>query len=492
MLQFRPTEPRASGPGARAEASRRNGVKGAMPIVTISRGSQSGGVSLAERLHRILGFPLLSQEAVVEAAGRYGVLPDDIVRGLELPASFWERLTHRKERYVLAMRATLLEMVEGDGNVIYHGLAGQFLLQGVPCVFKVRLIAPMERRVVATMESLGLSREEAERRIETLDERRVRWVRQMFDVDWHDPLLYDMVVNLDHVTVETAAEAIAEVIRREDYRSSPECLDQVRSFALASRVRAELVFKSDLGGEGLEVTARDGVVCLAGSSLAGKRAEIVELVRGVRGVRGVEVEGEGQAELPKTSLGLGLSAEDQQAGDVMLPFDRYPSIGEAVSIREAIVALTASSVLLEDGHLIRPRYLLVCDQDDALVGIVSRRDLLKALSPQYRGAERAELAIRQLVPYGDAPYELIKWTSLFTPSAARASREPVRTVMGQVRGFVRPGDPLSAVVSTMIREGVDLVPVLEGRRVAGVVLMTNIFDLVAEYIMEHGGGPPSA
>ncbi len=463
-----------------------------MPIVTISRGSQSGGVSLAERLHRILGYPLLSQEAVVEAASRYGVDPDDVVRGLELPPSFWERLTHRKERYILAMQATLAELVEGDGNGIYHGLAGQFLLQGVPCVFKIRLIAPLKRRVAATMDSLGLSREEAERRISTLDERRVRWVRQMFDVDWHDPLLYDMVVNLDHVTVDTAAEAIAEVLRREDYRSSPECLAEVRDFALVSRVRAELVFNSDLGGDGIEVKVRDGVVSLSGSSLASRRPEVVEFVRGVRGVRTVEVEGEEQVPLPKTSLGLGLSAEDQQAGHVMLPFSRYPTIHEDVSLREAIVALTASSVQFEDGHLIRPRYLLVLDRADELIGIVSRRDLLKGLSPQFRGAERAEEAIRQLVPYGDAPYELLNWTSLFTAGAAAASKEPVRSVMGHVRGFVRPGDPLSTVVATMIREGVDLVPVLEGRRVAGVVLMTNIFDLVAEYIMEHGGRPPAS
>ena len=226
-----------------------------------------------------------------------------------------------------------------------------------------------------------------------------------------------------------------------------------------------------------------------GSSLASRRAEVVEFVRGVRGVRKVEVEGEEQVLLPKTSLGLGLSAEDQQAGDVMLPFGRYPTIHEDVTIREAIVAMTASAVQFEDGHLIRPRYLLVLDRADELVGIVSRRDLLKGLSPQYRGAERAEEAIRQLVPYGDAPYELLNWTSLFTAGAAAASQEPVRSVMGQVRGVVRPGDPLSTVVATMIREGVDLVPVLEGRRVAGVVLMTNIFDLVAEYIMEHGGRP---
>jgi hypothetical protein len=33
---------------------------------------------------------------------------------------------------------------------------------------------------------------------------------------------------------------------------------------------------------------------------------------------------------------------------------------------------------------------------------------------------------------------------------------------------------------------VDLVPVLDGEKVAGVILMTNIFDIVAQFIMEYG------
>jgi hypothetical protein len=38
----------------------------------------------------------------------------------------------------------------------------------------------------------------------------------------------------------------------------------------------------------------------------------------------------------------------------------------------------------------------------------------------------------------------------------------------------------------MLYHGVDLVAVLDGEKVAGVVLMTNIFDIVAQFIMEYG------
>jgi CBS domain-containing protein len=62
--------------------------------------------------------------------------------------------------------------------------------------------------------------------------------------------------------------------------------------------------------------------------------------------------------------------------------------------------------------------------------------------------------------------------------------------MVPIRGTVQVGDSLSTVISTMLTHGVDLVPVLDGQRVAGVVLMTNIFDIVAQFVMEHGGTGP--
>ena len=63
---------------------------------------------------------------------------------------------------------------------------------------------------------------------------------------------------------------------------------------------------------------------------------------------------------------------------------------------------------------------------------------------------------------------------------------PIRSVMVPIKGTVQVNDTLSTVISTMLFHSVDLVPVLEGEKVAGVILMTNIFDIVAQFIMEYG------
>ncbi len=463
-----------------------------MPTIVISRGSHTGGVTLAELLHQRLGWKLISQEMVAEAAGVYGVAEDDIVRALDTPPGFWERLTKNRNRYVLASRAALADLLE-EGNGIYHGLAGTFLLQGLPCVLRVRLIAPMEYRIRAVVAAKGISEAEALRYIRAMDERRGKWVQQLFGVDWNDPALHDIVVNLESVSLEAAADLLVEVVRRPEYRTSQECLDKLQDFRLAARVRAELACRSPFDVDKVEVVARDGTVHLGGAYVEEHRRELVAFVKAIRGVRGVTPRLEDEAPAPPPAAGP--VAEDKRARDVMLPPDRYPIVHEWDSIRDAIVALGASAVRFADGHCIPPRYLLVLNSAEELVGIVSRRELLKGLVPQLQEAERVDEQLRRVAPFRDTSFELsVRWSSLFSGAAVRASRQPVGTVMVPVRGAVNADDPLSTVVTTMIHHGVDLVPVLEGRRVAGIVLMTNVFDIVAEFIAEHGatdeGGEP--
>ena len=53
----------------------------------------------------------------------------------------------------------------------------------------------------------------------------------------------------------------------------------------------------------------------------------------------------------------------------MLPPENYPHCRLTCTMREAIVALSASAVKLQDGYIMLPRYILVLDDDDRLVGV---------------------------------------------------------------------------------------------------------------------------
>jgi cytidylate kinase len=463
-----------------------------MPIVSISQGSYSGSKQLADALSKRLGFKVVRLEDAVAAAKRYGISEEEMYRGLDMPANFFERFTQRKERYILAMQATLGGLF-ADGNGIYCGLVGQFIFHGLCGVFKVRLVAPLDFRINATIASLRLSHEEAVRYIRDADERRAKWGRQMFNADLNDPDLYDLVVNLEHMNIETAADMITGIIKRKEFPE--DCYRQFQSFALEKRVRAALRFNSPYESDSVQIQAADGVVTLSGgASFEGSRAAIVDFVSRIRGVRKVVTDAGEVASVDSTlDLDLGVSTRDTTARDVMLPPDGYPHCTLSCTIRDAVVALSASAVKLEDGYTMVPRYVLILDDERReLRGIVSRRELLKGLIPHLQRDKESEAQIRKLVPFaGQVPTDLlIRWTSLFTPAALEAARRPVSSIMVPIRGTVQVGDSLSTVISTMLTHGVDLVPVLDGQRVAGVVLMTNIFDIVAQFVMEHGGTGP--
>ncbi len=267
-----------------------------MPIVTISRGSMSGGQNLAQCLAETLQVPCVGREIVLEAAAKLGVSDQVLAAKLERSPSFWDRLTAERRLYVAAIQAALAEQV-ASGNLVYHGYAGHLLLAGVPAVFRVRLIAPLEKRLQAVAEAQGLERSAAEAYIRKVDEERVRWTRMVYGVDLRDPALYDLVINLDVMSVKSACAVVAEAVRQPEYVVTPEVMRELADFALASRVRLALAVNPTGRGLDLRVQAKDGVVTVSGElpepimlTRASTRWEqefkaVVQAVPGVTGVR---------------------------------------------------------------------------------------------------------------------------------------------------------------------------------------------------------------
>jgi len=261
-----------------------------MAIITISRGSLSGGARLAEIVAKKLGYDCVSREFLVEAAEHYGMKKEDLVFALEKPPSFWERITHGRRVYLSIIRAALLERAS-SGNLVYHGHAGHFLLKQVGCVLKVRLLASMEMRIKAAMEQKGLDRESAIQYIQTVDDARTRWTRYLYGVEWNDPSNFDIVLNLGTMTIETAANLILQAIEAPEFRVCEACMKELQNLTLAAKVEAALAVDRRTKTVELDIRAEDGAVLLGGRIEAETmRPTIVEIVKSVPGVKSVRDE----------------------------------------------------------------------------------------------------------------------------------------------------------------------------------------------------------
>ena len=69
-----------------------------MAIITISRGSMSGGEALAKRLADRLRYPILGREILVEAATKAGVSEEELTQKFERSPGLWDRMTSSRRR----------------------------------------------------------------------------------------------------------------------------------------------------------------------------------------------------------------------------------------------------------------------------------------------------------------------------------------------------------------------------------------------------------
>jgi len=259
-------------------------------IITISRGTFIGGEALATSVAERLGYRCVSREVLLEAAWGYGVPVDKLAAAMEKRPPLWERLIGKRTPYFTCVRAALCDQAL-EGRLVYHGYLGHLVLPGVSHVLRVRAIADMDYRIEAAMRHRGLTRKDAVTFIERVDKERRQWTRSLFDVEWDDPALYDVVLNLSRMTAETATELVVRLTEREEFQATPASMKALRDLALGNRVAATLARDPRTQSAVLEVTADDGFVTVAGTTQSPALLEAVGAVaRGVDGVKDVRSE----------------------------------------------------------------------------------------------------------------------------------------------------------------------------------------------------------
>jgi cytidylate kinase len=215
--------------------------RGIMAIISISRGTFSGGKALAERVAGRLGYPCLGREEVlVEAGKEYGISERELTEAVNQPPPFWQQVPGRRIAYLMCLTAALLQRAQG-GTLVYHGHAGHFLLSSISHVLRVRVIADMEYRIKAAMERMNLKRDEAIVYIDRVDKERIKWTRFLYGIEWGDPSQYDAVLNLERMTLDGASLAIVSMALLDDFKVTPQSQKAFEDLRVTSEVWAALV-----------------------------------------------------------------------------------------------------------------------------------------------------------------------------------------------------------------------------------------------------------
>jgi cytidylate kinase len=260
-----------------------------MSIITISRGSYSHGKEIAEQVAAKLNYSCIGREALLDASEKFNISEIKLFKAIHDAPSILERFTYGKEKFVSYIQAAFLEKAQKD-NIVYHGMAGHFFLQGISHVLKVRIISDFEDRVAHEAEKENISREEAYRLLKKEDDARVKWSYSLYGIDTRDSSLYDLVIHIKTITIEDAVDIICDTVSRKQFHTTPESQKTLNDLALAASVKAALV--------NLAPDAK--VVCQAGKvevSLKSHQGgedhltlEIEKITKSIQGVKEITLE----------------------------------------------------------------------------------------------------------------------------------------------------------------------------------------------------------
>ncbi len=258
-----------------------------MSIITISRGSYSKGKAVAEKLASNLGYECIARDVIVEAAKEFNITETKLIRALHDSPSILDRFTYGKEKYMAYIRHAFLHQVKKD-NVVYHGLAGHLFLMHAPNVLKVRIIANMEDRIREEVRRESISENEAKKILIKDDQERRKWSQYLYGVDTWDASLYDLIIHIDKLNVDDAADLISSASKSPCFRSTTETQAYIEDLYIAGKVQAILIDRYPT----VDTSSQQGVVHVCYKDALGndqkKENDITKLLQGVEGVRKIE------------------------------------------------------------------------------------------------------------------------------------------------------------------------------------------------------------
>lgn len=228
-----------------------------MAVITISRGSYSHGKEIAENVAEKLGYDCISREILIEASKDFNIPEIKLFHAIHDSPTFLDRIIFRKEKYIAYIQAAILKHLKKD-NVVYHGFAGHFFVQDVAHVLKIRIIASMAERVKVVMQRNRLSREKAVKYIHKIDEQRRKWSQQLYGIETADPTLYDMVINIGHLTLDDAVDIICHKAGLKRFQTTPQSRRKIEDLSLAAIAKAAIIERFPSS----QVSCQNAVVCI--------------------------------------------------------------------------------------------------------------------------------------------------------------------------------------------------------------------------------------
>jgi cytidylate kinase len=180
-------------------------------LITISRQTGSLGDEITQLLAKELDLPVITRDLVLnqwfaELASKHEQhmlteSPAFFLKTSSQGITFAEVLENKLKDYVSRQPAIIL------------GLGSQIIFARHPGALHVKIVAPLEKRIMRVMQTHSLGEKDAERFLELTDRKHRRYISTIYNRDWSDPALYHLVLNTGFLGVDEAVALLQYMAR---------------------------------------------------------------------------------------------------------------------------------------------------------------------------------------------------------------------------------------------------------------------------------------
>lgn len=235
-----------------------------MAVLTVSRAFGSGAEEIGRKVADRMGYLYVDKEMILQDMRTAGEKWERLGQELDEAApSLWERFDWGYRAFVSLMESRIYDYAVRDGVVIM-GRGAVFLLADIPYVLRVRVIAPLERRIDRVMMREHVDMQTAEWLIKKVDKDRDAYCYINYHRRLADAENYDMVFDTSVTSIEAIVTAITTALVERDGLASEEARKETAERALSARIKAAIATDSRFLVPTLEVFHDGEAVVLRG------------------------------------------------------------------------------------------------------------------------------------------------------------------------------------------------------------------------------------
>ncbi len=212
-----------------------------MSILTISREYGSGGREIGKAVADAMHYEYIDKARILSDVSAHGGKWEKWGRDLdEHCPTLWEKYDWSFRGFGALIQNLILDYALRD-KVVIVGRGGNFLLKDIPHALRIRVVAPLEKRVARIMERESVDRETAHWLAEKTDRERACFLNILYGRPWDDPAEYDEVFDTGSKSIEEITGIVINALTEREIFSTAEARKVLEMRALAAKVKAGIL-----------------------------------------------------------------------------------------------------------------------------------------------------------------------------------------------------------------------------------------------------------